>query len=172
MAARAVDIAPTALCALDFPTIDGRDASGRRASERGVAPDVWLARQDGRALDEILDAAATPPRYLYIFLLDGMHASELEDRIENDLDSLPNLRRLRERAAVLDSGSIVNFPSITWPSHTCIGTGSWCGHHDVVNPSYFLREKREMISPQGQEVETERFANGPDFSKYYAARQT
>ncbi len=167
-AARAVDIAPTALAALDFPLIDGRDATGRLASERGVAPDVYLRRQDGRVLEELLDRGATPPRHLYIVLLDGLHASELDDRLQREPDALPNLRRLREHAAVLASGSMVNFPSITWPSHTCIGTGSWCGHHDVVNPSYYLREQRETISPQGQQIHTEGFSSRDVESIYEA----
>ncbi len=159
LAARAVDIAPTCLAALGFPAIDGADASGRTSSERGVAPDVLLARQDGRILTEILDSAAKPPNRLYFFLIDGIHPTELEDRLENDPEALPNLRRLRAKAAVLASGSIVNFPSITWPSHTAIGTGSWCGHHDVVNPTYYLREKREFVSPQGQEINSEGFVS-------------
>jgi hypothetical protein len=29
-----------------------------------------------------------------------------------------------------------------------------------VNPTYYLREKRETVSPQGQQVRTEGFANG------------
>jgi hypothetical protein len=159
LAARAVDIAPTCLAALGFPPVDGADASGRRASERGVAPDVLLARQDGRILEEILQETANPPKRLYIFLLDGLHQTELARRLDGDPAALPNLRRLREGAAVLGSGSIVNFPSITWPSHTAIGTGTWCGHHDVVNPTYYLREKRESVSPQGQQVRTEGFAS-------------
>jgi hypothetical protein len=160
LAARAVDIAPTCLAALGFPKVDGADATGRSASERGVPPDVYLARQDGRVLDEILDPDAKRPERLYIFLLDGLHQTELEDRLARDPAALPALRRLRERAAVLAGGSIVTFPSITWPSHTTIGTGAWCGHHDVVNPTYYLREKRETVSPQGQQVRTEGFANG------------
>jgi hypothetical protein len=160
LAARAVDIAPTCLAALGFPKLDGADASGRTASERGVPPDVYLARQDGRVLEEILAAGGKRPERLYIFLLDGLHQTELEDRLARDPTALPALRRLRERAAVLAGGSIVTFPSITWPSHTTIGTGTWCGHHDVVNPTYYLREKRETVSPQGQQVRTEGFANG------------
>lgn len=159
LAARAVDIAPTCLEALGFPLIDGADASGRTSSERGVAPDVLLARQDGRVLREILDPDAKPPDRLYIFLIDGIHPTELEDRLERDPEALPNLRRLRRAAAVLISGSIVNFPSITWPSHTAIGTGAWCGHHDVVNPTYYLREKREFVSPQGQQEHSEGFVS-------------
>lgn len=156
---RAVDIAPTCLAALGFPEVDGRDASGRTASERGVAPDVLLARQDGRVLEEILETSGKSPKRLYVFLLDGLHMTELDDRLARDAEALPALRRLRERAAVMAWGQIVNFPSITWPSHTTIGTGSWCGHHDVVNPTYYLREKRESVSPQGQQVRTEGFAS-------------
>jgi len=62
LAARSVDIAPTCLAALDFPLIDGADATGRTSGERGVAPDVLLARQDGRVLREILDPR--PPSWL------------------------------------------------------------------------------------------------------------
>jgi hypothetical protein len=160
LAARAVDIAPTCLAALGFPRIDGADASGRTSAERGVAPDVLLARQDGRVLDEILASGGKRPSCLYIFLLDGLHQTQLDDSLARDPAALPHLRRLRERAAVLGSGSIVTFPSITWPSHTTIGTGTWSGHHDVVNPSYYLREKRETVSPQGRQVQTEGFANG------------
>jgi hypothetical protein len=160
LAARSVDIAPTCLAALGFPKLEGADASGRTASERGAEPDVLLARQDGRVLEEILTEGGNPPSRLYIFLLDGLHQTELDARIADDPEALPALRRLRDRAAVLASGQIVNFPSITWPSHTTIGTGTWCGHHDVVNPTYYLREKRETVSPQGQQVRTEGFANG------------
>ena len=159
LAARAVDIAPTCLASLGFPLIDGADASGRTSGERGVAPDVLLARQDGRVLREILDPDAKPPNRLYIFMIDGIHPTELYDRLERDPDALPNLRRLLEKAAVLASGSIVSFPSITWPSHTAIGTGAWCGHHDIVNPTYYLREKREFVSPQGQQDHTEGFVS-------------
>lgn len=159
LAVREVDIVPTALAALGFPRIDGEDATGRTASERGVAPDVLLLRQDGRVLAELLDENRAPAERLYIFLLDGLSQTELEDRLARDPAALPNLRRLRARAAVLASGQIVNFPSITWPSHTALGTGTWCGHHDVVNPSYYLREKRELVSPQGQQVRTESFVS-------------
>ncbi len=171
LAARSVDIAPTILAACGFPAIDGADHSGRSASERGVSPDVLLKRQDGRPLDEVLDRDATPAVRAYLFLLDGLHMTELESRLAEEPERYPNLLRLREQAAVLAGGSIVNFPSITWPSHTSIGTGSWCGHHDVVNPSYYLREKRETVSPQGQQVKTEGFSSERVESIYEAFRR-
>jgi hypothetical protein len=168
LAVRSIDIAPTCLAALRFPLVDGADATGRTSSDRGVGPDVLLARQDGRVVDEILDPTTPPPTRLYVFQLDGMHQTELEHRLASEPDALPHLRRLHERAAVLAGGSIVNFPSITWPSHTAIGTGSWCGHHDVVNPSYYLRDRRETISPQGLQIGTERFSNTAVESIYEA----
>ncbi len=163
MAVRSIDIAPTCLAALGFPLVDGADATGRTSSERGVAPDVYLARQDGRAagelFDDVDDVDGVRPTRLYVFLCDGLHQTELQDRLARDPEGLPHLRRLLARAAVLDGGSIVNFPSITWPSHTAIGTGTWCGHHDVVNPSYYVRADRETVSPQGLQIGTERFAS-------------
>ncbi len=114
LALREVDIAPTCLAALGFPRIDGADASGRTSSERGVEPDVLLARQDGRVVEEILEESPNRPKRLYIFLLDGLHQTELETRLALEPEALPGLRRLRERAAVLASGNVVNFPSITW----------------------------------------------------------
>ncbi|MDO8362389.1 MAG: alkaline phosphatase family protein [Actinomycetota bacterium] len=170
LALRATDIAPTCLAALGFPFVDGADASGRTSSERGVAPDVLLARQDGRVAHELLDSAGASPQpsRLYVFLLDGMHQTELQHQLERDPSSLPHLHRLQQRAAVVAGGSIVNFPSITWPSHTTIVTGSWCGHHGVVNPSYYLRDERRMVSPQGVQMGTEVFASTAVESLYEA----
>ena len=63
-AAKAVDIAPTVLAALGFPKIDGADASGRTSRERGVPADVYLKRQDGEVLSDLLEEPATAPRFL------------------------------------------------------------------------------------------------------------
>ncbi|MGB8861630.1 MAG: alkaline phosphatase family protein [Ilumatobacteraceae bacterium] len=168
MAARSIDIAPTCLAALQFPFVDGADATGRTSSERGVEPDVRLARQDGRVLHELLDPSGPAPTRVYVLLMDGMHQTELEDRLARDPAAVPNLRRLHARAAVLAGGSIVNFPSITWPSHTSIGTGTWGGHHDVVNPTYYVREVRQTVSPQGLSMGTETYANAGVESLYEA----
>lgn len=163
-----VDIAPTIARLMAFPLIDGKDASGRTSSERGVAPDVYLKRQDGRVLDEILDLSTGAPERVYIILLDGQSHTELRLRLEEDPDSVPNLRRLIDRGVMLRYGSITNFPSITWPSHNAIGTGAWCGHHDIVNPSYYLRATRETVTPQGQQFDTARFL-GPGVETLYEA---
>jgi hypothetical protein len=153
-----VDIAPTIAHLCGFPLIDAMDITGRTSSERGVAPDVYLKRQDGRVLEEILDPAGDArPERAYIFLLDGQSNTELKWRLANDPDAIPNLRRLIRIGTMFEYGSLTNFPSITWPSHNAIGTGAWGGHHDIVNPTYYLREKREVVTPQGQQFDTAKF---------------
>lgn len=154
---RQIDIAPTIARLMGFPLIDGRDITGRTSSERGVAPDVYLRRQDGRVIEEVLDPAGGRPERVYLVLLDGQSHTELVHRLETEPDSIPNLRRLISSGAMLRWGGITNFPSITWPSHNAIGTGAWCGHHDIVNPSYYLREERNTVSPQGQQFDTAKF---------------
>ena len=155
---RQVDIAPTIASLMNFPLIDGMDGSGRTSSERGVPPDVYLKRQDGRVLRPVLEPANGHPERVYILLLDGQAHSELVHRLESDATTaIPNLRRLIDRGVMLEHGSITNFPSITWPSHNAIGTGCWSGHHDIVNPTYYLRDTRETVSPQGQQFDTARF---------------
>jgi hypothetical protein len=165
-APRHVDIAPTVCHAMGLPLIDGKDWSGRTASQRGVTPDVYLQRQDGRVLDEILDRAGVGARHavplrspdrVYFVLFDGLSNSELQHLLERDDPIVANLRRLLDRSARFRYGSTVNFPSITWPSHSAIFTGAWCGHHDIVNPTYYVRETRQALAPQGQGMMTEGF---------------
>ncbi len=167
-AARHVDIAPTICHLMGFPQIDGKDASGRRSSERGGAPDVYLERQDGRVLDEILADDGSRPERVYLIVTDGLSNSELSLLLERRDERVRNLRRILDRAARFVAGSIVTFPSITWPSHATILTGAWCGHHDIVNPTYYLRSRRESVSPQGQGMQTEGYL-GSEVETLYEA---
>lgn len=156
---RQVDIAPTIARLMGFPLIDGADITGRTSSERGVAADVYLRRQDGQVLADVVDGSAPGPERVYILLLDGQSHTELTHRLATEPAAIPNLRRLIRRGTLLRHGSITNFPSITWPSHNAIGTGCWSGHHDIVNPDYYLRAERETVAPQGQQFDTARFLN-------------
>ncbi len=157
--ARQIDIAPTIAYIMGFPFIDGRDITGRTGSEQGLEPGVYLRRQDGHVLSAVVNESGGAPERVYILLLDGQSHSELVHRLETEPEAIPHLRRLIERGCMLEHGSITNFPSITWPSHNAIGTGCWSGHHDIVNPSYYLRERREVVSPQGQQFDTAKFLN-------------
>ncbi len=165
-----VDIAPTLARLLGLPLIDGMDSTGRTSSERGVEPDVYLRREDGQPIDEIIADEQRPER-AYIFLLDGLSNSELKERLESDRESIANLTRLIERGLMFNYGTTVNFPSITWPSHNALGSGAWCGHHDVVNPSYYVRETRETVTPQGQVWDTAKFVTGDVETLYEAVHR-
>jgi hypothetical protein len=173
VAARHIDIAPTICHLMEFPLVDGKDFSGRTSSERGAAPDVYLMRQDGRVLAEIIDDRPQAPRpeRAYLILFDGLSHSELHHLLETNNEAVTNLRRILDRAAVFESGSTVNFPSITWPSHSTILTGAWCGHHDIVNPTYYDREKRECLAPQGQGMMTESYLGRGVETLYEAFRR-
>src|SRR5271154_5381138 len=157
--ARQVDVAPTIARIAGFPKIAGRDASGSPA-------EVYLKRQDGSPLDEIIDTAATPPKRVYMILLDGLSHSELRHQLDHNRGAIPNLAGIVERGAMLSHGSIVNFPSITWPSHSTIMTGTWCGHHDIVNPTYHERARRETVPVQGMVFDTEKYLN-PEVETLY-----
>lgn len=159
--ARQVDVAPTIARLAGLPKIAGLDAARSPA-------EVYVKRQDGMPLDEIIDDGATPPARVYMFLLDGLSHSELRHQLDNNPGAIPNLAGLVERGAMLSHGSIVNFPSITWPSHSTILTGAWCGHHDVVNPTFHLREHRETVPIQGNVFETERYLS-PEVETLYEA---
>jgi len=171
-----VDVAPTLALLLGLPLIDGMDSSGRTSSERGVAPDVYLKRQDGRPVEEILDRDGkgelrrTPER-VYIMLLDGLSNTELQERLEKDAESIPNLRRLVEGGVMFRYGTAVNFPTITWPSHNALGSGAWCGHHDIVNPAYYLRETRQTVAPQGMQFDTAKFLSDDVETLYEAVHR-
>ena len=146
------------------------DSTGRTSSERGVEPDVYLRRQDGKPIDDVIDDSATSDR-AYIFLFDGLSNTELKERLEHDRESIPNISRLIDRGLMFNYGTIVNFPSITWPSHNTLGTGAWCGHHDVVNPTYYLRETRKTITPQGMVWETGKYVTGDVETLYEAVHR-
>ena len=152
IATRHVDIAPTIARLMGFPEIEGLDHSGRPSSV------VHMKRQDGRVLDEIIDPAGRAA-CVYMILLDGLSNSELKFQLARDPIEIPNLASIAGRSAFMSHGSTVNFPSITWPSHTAILTGAWSGHHDIVNPTFYVRETRKTIAAQGSIFETERFVS-------------
>ncbi len=170
-APRHVDIAPTVCRLMGMPLIDGADASGRLTSDRGGAADVYLKRQDGRVLDEVVDPGASAPCLAYLIVFDGLSNSELQARLDADDPAVRNLRRILDRSARFTYGSTVNFPSITWPSHSTILTGAWCGHHDIVNPTYYDRANARPLAPQGQGMLTESYLGSGVETLYEAFRR-
>ncbi len=166
-APRHVDIAPTICHLMGFPLIDGKDWSGRTASQRGCGADVYLRRQDGRVLNEII-ANREHPHRVYFIIFDGLSNSELQYLLDRNDPAVANLRRILDRSARFRFGSTVNFPTITWPSHSTIFTGAWCGHHDIVNPVYYERESRQGLAPQAEGTMTEKYLSGEVETLYEA----
>ena len=107
-------------------------------------------------IEDVLAGDERPER-VYIFLLDGLSNTELKERLEHDRESIPNLARIIDGGVMFRYGVFATFPTITWPSHNALGTGAWCGHHDIVNPTYYLRETRQVVTPQGSVWETEKY---------------
>ena len=101
VASRQTDIAPTIARLMGFPLIDGMDSTGRTSSERGIGPDVYLKRQDGHVLAELLDSSTGTPERVYLILLDGQSHTDLRHRLETEPDAIPNLRRLIDRGVML-----------------------------------------------------------------------
>jgi phosphonoacetate hydrolase len=161
LAARHVDIAPTIATLMRFPEIDGRGPAGTPAR-------TLLKRQDGVPLEDLIDPKSVAPERVYLILLDGLSHTELLWQLENNREAIPNLAAMVDSGAMLSHGSIVNFPSITWPSHSTILTGAWCGHHDVVNPTFHLREHRQTVPIQGNIYEGEGYVN-PEVETLYEA---
>ena len=161
IAARQVDIAPTIARLMHFPEIDGRGAAGELAR-------VMLKRQDGTSLADTIDGNAEAPSLVYLILLDGLSHTELVWQLEYNRAAIPSIASIVDRGAFMAHGSIVNFPSITWPSHSTIMTGTWCGHHDIVNPTFHLREHRETVPIQGNIFDMEHHLN-PDVETIYEA---
>jgi hypothetical protein len=166
VAARHVDLAPSIAGLMGFPEIEGIGPDG---TSRRINEGIYFARQDGRALLEIFDDdKSEPPHHVYMILLDGLSHSELVHQLENHRDAIPNLARLVDAGAMLSHGSTVNFPSITWPSHSTILTGTWCGHHDIVNPTYHERDRRQTVPVQELIFDTAQYLN-PEVETLYEA---
>jgi hypothetical protein len=81
-----------------------------------VAADVYLKRQDGKVIDEVLDTglmanSAHAPRRAYIMLLDGLSNTELKERLERDKESIPNL------ACIIEAGAMFTYGTGELPEH-------------------------------------------------------
>ena len=168
-----VDIAPTLARLLGFEKTFGVDATGH------YSHDVYLKRQDGHVLEEILEGPNARASRAVIIVNDALTNSELANMLESD-EPLPIYRWFRENGAWFDNGVIVNFPSNTYASHNTIGSGAWSGHHGLLDNKFYLRETGETKDPLSQvvnfgkfvtdEVETLHQAVHRNFSNWHAER--
>ena len=124
---------PQVLADLENATVDYFDALSGGVYEPvftpgGTKPDDANCLPEFRAGDYL--PAGTPEGLLIIDpVTNGGYASSGVMWISDDPDcswisaTFPD----NGRYAVLGQNSLVNFPSITWPSHSAIGTGAWGG---------------------------------------------
>jgi len=84
--------------------------------------------------------AAEPVRHVVLVSVDGLSATYLDDsRAE-----LPTLRALQKRGASAQ-GMITSFPSVTWPSHVSLVTGTHPATHGVIGNRVYNRKTRESV---------------------------
>jgi predicted AlkP superfamily pyrophosphatase or phosphodiesterase len=79
-------------------------------------------------------------KHVVIVSVDGLAASYLDDSKAD----LPTLRAMRKRGASAD-GMITTFPSVTWPSHTSLITGTQPKSHGVLANTVYDRRSRQPV---------------------------
>lgn len=105
----------------------------------------------GLMFSTVHQLAAEDPQIEHVILVsvDGLSASYLTDRRAE----MPNLRAIAEKG-VSASGMLTSFPSVTWPSHTSIITGSVPARHGVVGNAVWNRQTNKQVQYIGDPVLT------------------
>ena len=97
----------------------------------------------------ILTAAEPPVQHVILVSVDGLSGSYLNDpRAE-----MPNLRAIAAKG-VSAKGMLTSFPSVTWPSHTSMITGSFPARHGVIGNSVWNRKTNKPVQYIGDPVLT------------------
>ena len=93
--------------------------------------------------------SAEEVKYVVLISVDGLAASYIDDP-KAELPTLRMLAKLGTRA----EGMITTFPSVTWPSHTSLITGTTAAKHGVIGNSVFDRRAgRELVYIGDPELE-------------------
>lgn len=92
---------------------------------------------------------AADVQYVVLISVDGLAASYIDDPQAD----LPTLRMLAKHG-VKAEGMVTTFPSVTWPSHTSLITGTTAAKHGVIGNSVFDRRAgRELVYIGDPELE-------------------
>ena len=105
-----------------------------------IAPPATVT---GRALTQAIETAATPPRIIAVFVLDGMRA----DYFDTHAEVLPTLVRLRREGASFTNARVTALPTATSIGHANLGTGTDPRVHGLVVNRLFNR-----VTGQAQEA--------------------
>ncbi len=95
------------------------------------------------------DVKQADVKHVVLVSVDGLAASYLDDPKAD----MPTLRRLRKLGASAE-GMITSFPSVTWPSHTSLITGTRPRTHGVLANTVFDRRTRQPVVYIGDPVLT------------------
>lgn len=137
----------------------GRDCSpGRSASTAPVRPTevtMYKLFLGGRARVALFQSATiafgfasisalAEPRsdqYVIMVTIDGLANNYLDD----PKAEMPVVRKLAAEGARAEEGMIAAFPTVTWPTHTTLVTGTTPARHGVVGNSYFDRNTGKSV---------------------------
>ena len=88
-------------------------------------------------------ASAEPhkDRCVIMVTIDGLANFYLDDRRSD----VPVMRKLAAQGARAEGGMIAAFPTVTWPTHTTLATGTSPSRHGVVGNSYFDRATSKSV---------------------------
>jgi len=89
-------------------------------------------------------------KHVVLVSVDGLAA----DYLDNPQAQLPNLRALREAGASA-GGMITTFPSVTWPAHVSLVTGTRPKSHGILANQVFDRRTRRPVGYFGDMSPTE-----------------
>jgi predicted AlkP superfamily pyrophosphatase or phosphodiesterase len=103
----------------------------------------------GLCLLALASTRAADVKHVVLVSVDGLAATYLDDPKAD----LPTLRKLRKLGASAD-GMITSFPSVTWPSHTSLVTGTRPRTHGVLANTVFDRRSRQPVIYIGDPVLT------------------
>lgn len=133
-AARLVDVAPTVAAVLGCSPTRGTGLNGLSCD------DVFLERQDGEPLDDLVDGRAG---HAVAFLLDGANPNVLYAMA--DRGEAPNVARLMEMGTTFRFGAMAGLPTVTLANHTANVTGAYPGHHWVLHNAWFDRRTAAQV---------------------------
>lgn len=81
-------------------------------------------------------------RCVILVSVDGLANFYLDD----PLADMPTLRKLAKEGARADGGLICSFPTVTWPNHTTLVTGTTPAKHGVIGNNYLDRKSATSIA--------------------------
>jgi predicted AlkP superfamily pyrophosphatase or phosphodiesterase len=107
-----------------------------------LALSLFIAVSPARAADRHV-------KHVVLVSVDGLSASYLTDQRAQ----MPNLRSMAKQG-VSAQGMVTTFPSVTWPSHTSLITGTFPARHGVIGNSVWNRETQQEVKYIGDPVLT------------------